>query len=177
MCSFHFWVSYSHTHTSLQLARTVCLMRCSIVTRPNRTVTVCYSSAIWGLPELPHSLNTLLCCQLQGVKSPSRRRTHADAFSLQLLALLCIQNKDIPSWSVRIIILVQLREPTRLGRLLTLLANSFTQFNFFLLEISVEDKHLFSTCMLPLQRTVPRLLEWHLLSKDLLSCSILLWGI
>lgn len=68
----------------------------------------------WGLPELPHSLNTLLCCRLQGVKSPGRLGTRADAFSLQLLVLHCIQNKsDSQLVCVGIITQVQLGKPTK----------------------------------------------------------------
>lgn len=68
----------------------------------------------WGLPELPHSLNTLLCRRLQGVKSPGRLGTRADAFSLQLLVLHCIQNKsDSQLVCVGIITQVQLGKPTK----------------------------------------------------------------
>lgn len=98
----------THTHTTnLQLAHTARLMRCGIVTRLNRTITVCYSSSVWGLSELPHSLNTLRCFRLQGVKPPSRQCRRADAFSLQLHTLHWFQNTGIPSCYVIIIILNQ----------------------------------------------------------------------
>lgn len=62
--------------------------------RPNSTVTLRYSP-----PELSHSLNTLLCCRLPPVPSPSWQRARANAFSLQLLRLHCLQNKENTSWS------------------------------------------------------------------------------
>lgn len=77
----------------------VCLMRCSIVSRPNRIVSVCYSCTVWGPSEL---LNTS-----QGLKPPSGRPTRADAFPLQPLLLGCLQNKEIRSWWVGINVLVQ----------------------------------------------------------------------